>query len=263
MNPQPPYPYPSQPYYPPTRPAIPRPSCRLYSPFAVSIAAFLGFPIAGFILIGANYRALGRSGAAWLAWIGGFVFMGWLIAATYFAAWLIPPLLIGSLAAAATAGLAVILQGRIYAAHIRAGGLPGSGWKVAGTITATMASFFALLVGTNLVIQATEPAVVRVLVGDKITVYGLNGASESDARTAGQAVLIHPVFGKKAREMGVEKTSHGYVASFGVKEGAENKPSLIRVHQELLSLLNQRAPAQQPWTVTMVDRDLHVLKTFQ
>ena len=129
--------YPQYPQYTP-------PAYRLYDVGAVFLAAFLGSPLAGTILIASNYRKLGQGGNGVLALIlgaaasAGLVFMGLKSTAG-------PG--VASIVLFVCTGLAAReLQGNAIKTHVAWGGQLFSKWRAVGVAIVT-----TLLLGCGLV----------------------------------------------------------------------------------------------------------------
>jgi TonB family protein len=123
---------------------------RLYSPLQVAIATFIGAPIAGGILLSANYRALGSIAPSRWAIASGF----FSTAALFFIASLLPHnfphVLIPGLYTAAARYLTEQFQGADLAAHARGGGALHSIWRAAGIGIACLVAILLVIVAVIL-----------------------------------------------------------------------------------------------------------------
>jgi hypothetical protein len=103
----------------------------LFDYSAVGLAAFLGSPLAGAVLMAINYRRLRNSqAAAWILFVGAAAtgLLIWVSIRTSFFALKFLPLvfLLGMI------WLAKVLQGDAVERHVRQGGQLASGWTAAG-----------------------------------------------------------------------------------------------------------------------------------
>jgi len=108
---------------------------KLYTPRQVGLAAFLGAPLGGAVLIAVNYARLGNRKGARIAIVLGFAATAALIG---LALWLpipksFPHVVIPMLVAWATAGIAVWLQGAALAARGAEGATAPPTWAAAAT----------------------------------------------------------------------------------------------------------------------------------
>jgi hypothetical protein len=129
------------------------PTYKLYTPWQIFGATFLGGPIAGAWLLGSNYAALGhpenRNKA--LLW-GGIVTIILLVLAIFVLPEQTPRTLIPVLSCTLLMSLAKSQQGSLIEAHLAKGGNKGSIWQVIGigllglVITLAIALALAFLV---------------------------------------------------------------------------------------------------------------------
>ena len=121
---------------------------RLYSPRQVSLAAFIGSPVAACWCLSRNYRQLGNSGAAQKWWIwggsGSFVFL--VFACMFPSAQHFPRIIIPLAYSLAFQELTKRIQGDAVTQHISAGGRLASWWFVVGISLLFLIGVFGLLV---------------------------------------------------------------------------------------------------------------------
>ncbi len=117
----------------PTQETMSTPTYRLYTPWQVFGATFLGGPIAGAWLLGSNYVSLGqpdnRNKA--LLW-GGIATVILLILAIFILPEQTPRSLIPIISCTLLMSLAKSQQGSLVEAHLAKGGSKGSVWQVIG-----------------------------------------------------------------------------------------------------------------------------------
>jgi hypothetical protein len=120
------------PYAPPGNGTVASPTIKLYLPGQIAWATFLGAPIAGCVLLAYNYRRLGDSMAATLAWISGVIGTILILVLSFFLPERFPNF---ALPAAYTFGMyqcAKALQGKAYEDWLAKGGVKGSTWVATG-----------------------------------------------------------------------------------------------------------------------------------
>jgi hypothetical protein len=133
----------------PTQGTVSAPTYKLYTPWQVFGATFLGGPLAGAWLIGSNDAALGhpenRSKA--LLW-GGIATVILLVLAIFILPEQTPRSLIPIVSCVVLMSLAKSQQGSLVEAHLAKGGNKGSVWQVIGIgllgLVVTLAIGFAL-----------------------------------------------------------------------------------------------------------------------
>ncbi len=105
---------------------------RLFAPSHATTATAIGGPLAGAVVMAANYRKLARPSASVSAILSGALASATLV----IMAWKMPPHSSGLFVVALyTGGLHVLarwLQGSAFDAHIAAGGTAHSAWRAAG-----------------------------------------------------------------------------------------------------------------------------------
>jgi hypothetical protein len=253
------------PYIPPVKLSFaPPPNYRLYSPAMILVAAFLGFPIAGFLLIGANYRALGRKGASWGAWTGGVLLTVGIMVAAYLLRQHVSIYFFSGIGVLGTYWIAVRLQGSAYAEHVSSGGRTSPAWKVAVVVGVVLTFFFCFQGFAHWLARVTDmPPLVKVTVGGRITVNGGEGTTEAEARAVGEALLTVPWYADRQRDCGLERKDPGHALSFILKPGTWDKPENIARFQEIARTLNRRLPNLGPWEVRLRDQDFTLHRTIE
>jgi hypothetical protein len=131
---------------------------KLYSIRQIAAATFVGTPLAGAILMGANYRALGQHTHRRNTLIAGVVATAVVFALAFmlperFPNFVLPLAYVLGIQAAATQ-----LQGAAIAAHLAKGGERASNWHVVGIAVACLAALVAVAVGAAVVIALVEAA---------------------------------------------------------------------------------------------------------
>jgi len=117
----------------------------LYSPRQIGWAAFFGSPLAGVVLLQANFRAMARSRQANTTLLFGTLASGVLLALLILMPRSIPTLPFNLAAAYAMLAIANATQGAAFTGHRAAGGARRSHWWVVFAIFATVAALFAAL----------------------------------------------------------------------------------------------------------------------
>jgi hypothetical protein len=122
-------------------------SQKLYSPGQVASAAFLGSPIAGCLLLSANFRVLAKPRERAQAIVGGVVSSAALFAIAFALPKSTPNYLLPVVASGAMRAIATKTQGPAFDAHLAAGGRRQSNWKVAGLTLACLVGVMVIIVG--------------------------------------------------------------------------------------------------------------------
>jgi hypothetical protein len=143
------------PYAPPTSDGEARPSelgagafaRPLFSPRQGMMATLFGTVMAGALLLQANYRAMGRSGAANKTLVLGFLSTAALIAIGMALPKEVPGLPINIAVAFGFLRVFESLQGDAFSIHSDAGGARQSNWWVFGVIAATVVALCLVMFG--------------------------------------------------------------------------------------------------------------------
>jgi len=126
----------------------------VYSVRQIAVATFLGTPLAGALLLGANFRALGKPASRKPAIIWGVV----ATVVVMVLAFILPDRMPNSvLPIAYTMGMrqaALQLQGAALTAHAQASGPHQSNWRVFGISMACLAVTTTLLIGGYVAYEA-------------------------------------------------------------------------------------------------------------
>jgi hypothetical protein len=278
--------YPQSPQYTP-------PAYRLYDVGAVALAAFLGSPLAGTVLMASNYRKLGQGGNAFLALVLGAaasvgeIYIGLtstkspaiatlvLFAVTWFAAW--------------------EQQGGAIKTHVAWGGQLYSYWRAFGVATLT-----TLVLGGGAVAylyhtgqlqkfitqaenqqkqaqtQPTQPPAPQnqvpaaqntVTIGTKDQVVYSGTATANDATALGNALKAANYFQDRGVTVLLSKGAGGTVIGFVIADGAWNQAGTLASFEEIargvastvgglpvqVQLLNSTQTVEKSSTVGEVD----------
>jgi hypothetical protein len=220
---------------PADRPRRSRPPYTLASPGQVGLAAFLGGPMAGFLLIARNYAKLGRGSACAAAIAAGVMLT---VAAVGFGIWLpdnTGPAMNLAIAAPlwiATYLAALALQKSAYDVHVRRGGGRTSGWALIGFVVLGVALTFGV---AFLVVGLYETGfgdrTLKVTPSEEI-LYGRD-IPEADARALGKVLQEHKYFdGVGDKTVLLHKEKDGYVLMLILLSGHDDP----QVHQECREL---------------------------
>ena len=138
-------------------------SLKLASPNQVLLAAILGGPVAGCLFLGLNFKAMGELQQLRQTVIFGAVGIVILFGVLFFLPKFLPEVH-GSLPAIVVAvtfrGLAKQFQEQAYLAHIAAGGLKTSWWKVIGLSLLCLFASLAVILVLGLSLQSVFPGVL-------------------------------------------------------------------------------------------------------
>ena len=229
--------YPQYPQYTP-------PAYRLYDVGAVFLAAFLGGPLAGTILIAGNYRKLGQGGNGILALIlgaaasAGLILLG--LKTTQSPA-------IASIVLSVCTGLAAReLQGNAIKTHIAWGGQLFSKWRAVGVaIVATLllgGGFVAYLYYTGQLqkfitqVETQNPVQLpqsTVTIGTKDEVVYTGTATKDQATALGNALKSAGYLQDRGVTVLLSKGTGGTVIGFVVQDGVWNQAGTLASFEEI------------------------------
>jgi hypothetical protein len=200
---------------------------KLFSVQAVAIAALLGAPAAGSVLMAVNYSRLGQKGLAAATWIVGFA----VTAVAIFIGYAIPkggayPIALGLLILTRMA--AASLQGKAVAKHVSEGGKLASGWAAFGLGVA----FLCLILAAVFVPVYMSSAHSKVIIGTKDEVFYTGSATKQDALTLGYALKKGGYFKDRGTSVFLDKGADGTTVSMVVQEGAWNTPGTLAMEEE-------------------------------
>lgn len=153
---------------------------KLFSAFSVGLATFLGSMFAGSILMGINYRRLGRPGEAIAIILGGLLATAaFLSCVVFFLPEWIPGLIYLGVQVLVAWSVFQQLQGRVVSAHRRAGGAMASVWW--GALLALLVSvpIAGVLFGVDAAMQRSLGQRLAVG-GDEVYISG--SSTEADGR---------------------------------------------------------------------------------
>lgn len=204
------------------------PEYGLFSAWAVALATLFGTPAAGTALMAVNYQRLGKTGFAL-----GTMLAGLAVSA---AALVVGYELSGADAWTLAVGLwmmtwvvAVALQGRIVARHVRLGGRLVSGWL--GMCVGL--AFLGLIFLAVFALASSGPVRNKVVIGTKDEVFYTGLATERDARAVGEALKTEGYFTDSGTGVFLDRSKKGATLAFVVSEGAWNDPELLAREEEV------------------------------
>jgi hypothetical protein len=253
VPPPPPFPGPPVPYAQTVAPGRP-----LYTVGAITLATFLGSPVAGGIVMAANYRRMNKPGSA--AWA---VLLGILGTAAAFGLamvlpektpnvlfWL-PPILI-------VQALAKSLQGPAIDAQRQAGVRPASAWGAAGI----GAIFLLLFGGAIAAFYFANDLRDKVNVSAHEEIYYAKGATRDDAVRLGDQLKTLGFFdgGTRDKSVVLRRTPDGGTSvSFVVSDF--DSPAIVTAFGEVARQL-AAGGFPKPVTVLLCDEKLNVKRTI-
>lgn len=241
----------------PTEP-VEAPAYRLYTPGQVALAALLGAPLAGAILVAFTFKRLGRLRAAKAALILGA--LGTAMA--FVVGWLLPDRIgytIKSLPwVFATYYIAKGFLEPLVAAHMRAGGKRASWWAAAGIGAAT--GVLILLVGfAGVLLFEPNPECVTFESGDEV--YYEGDATKEDAHRLGEALKEQGFFGTEpGKAVYLSKGHEGIALSFVLKAGAWNETETQQSARAMCRNISANVFGGQPVEIRLCDEFLGVKK---
>ena len=224
--------YPQYPQYTP-------PASRLYDVGAVFLAAFLGSPLAGAVLIASNYRKLGQGGNGILALIVGAAASAGLILMSLKST---QSPAIASIVLFVCTGLAAReLQGNAIKTHVAWGGQLFSKWRAVGVAIVTSLVLGGALVGylyytgqwQNFASQYGL-AQNTVTIGTKDQVVYSGTATKNDATALGNALKTAGYFQDRGVTVLLSKGTGGTVIGFVVQDGYWNNAGVMSQFEEVV-----------------------------
>lgn len=234
----------------------------LFAPRAVWLATFFGTPVAGASLMAINYKRLGRTGAAWKAFLIGLgVTMIVLIAAgvapdTEVWKSLFMGVSIGL--SFAMSGTAKHLQGKVIEENHARGGSSGSYWAAFGVGLVGIVFSVAVIVGSAYAKMLSETS-IPVGSNDKI-VYS-SPATKADAEELAQVLKSNGFFQDRGVEVDLTRRGTIPVISFILADGRWNEPKVQSDFEQVGRLV---APALGgfPIEVRLMNTSKEVEKTI-
>jgi hypothetical protein len=212
-----------------------RPDYRLFDSSTVALAAFIGGPIAGAILIATNYGRLGKTGKAVAAVVIGLVAaaipvlikLSWnsLAGSVCFVA-------LGLLFFLCTWQIAQEVQGEAVEEHIARGGRLGRGAAAFFVGIATTVGMAGVMSGV--VNEAGRRSVVMVGT-DQVVYSGL--ATKGTAVALGNALKERHVFVDRGATVELEKGFLTKRLSFAVEDGVWNQAGVLSAYEETTRVL--------------------------
>jgi hypothetical protein len=125
--------------------------------------------------------------------------------------------------------VAVALQGRIVARHVRLGGRLVSGWL--GMCVGL--AFLGLIFLAVFALASSGPVRNKVVIGTKDEVFYTGLATERDARAVGEALKTEGYFTDSGTGVFLDRSKKGATLAFVVSEGAWNDPELLAREEEV------------------------------
>jgi hypothetical protein len=211
----------------------------LYDVGAVFLAAFLGSPLAGAVLIASNYRKLGQGGNGILALIVGAAASAGLILMSLKST---QSPAIASIVLFVCTGLAAReLQGNAIKTHVAWGGQLFSKWRAVGVAIVTSLVLGGALVGylyytgqwQNFASQYGL-AQNTVTIGTKDQVVYSGTATKNDATALGNALKTAGYFQDRGVTVLLSKGTGGTVIGFVVQDGYWNNAGVMSQFEEVV-----------------------------
>lgn len=239
-------------------PGEPPPPYKLFNTSAVTLATFLGSPLAGAVLMAINFRRTGRKSAAKITAVCGVAGTAALMGISSILPdgipiWVtaIPPLVV-------TSFLSQYFQGEELQLHTRRRGQLGSRWAAAGVGLICLALLAGLLFGAIYIENAV--AAGRKINYSSVEEVRFSGqANQADARHLGDVLKQESFFnGKRSKTVLLAKGSNGTTVSFVVGDGSWNNPSTVAAFRMMGD--NLAKSLGKPLIIRMCDSDLAVKK---
>ncbi|MEW5849056.1 MAG: hypothetical protein AB2A00_09585 [Myxococcota bacterium] len=245
-------------------PEEPKPSApdhALHSPAAIGLAALIGTPLAGGLLLSANDEALGRSARGTRLLVACcLVSAGMAVMWMFFREqmpWMVVPPVSGALLYA----LAFLLHGTAYQEHVKAGGATRS-WGAAlgaGGMVLAMLGGGAHLFGTIVFSSASG----NVMIKPQQLVYYDEGALRPDALKVGGFLARTPYPGDPApffngdhpSDVKVLKPKGRWTVQFVLRQGAWEDAKTRAGYEQLAALMRDELFPGQPLDLHLTDAE--------
>jgi hypothetical protein len=197
------------------------PAYRLYDAGGVGLATFFGSPLAGAILIAANYSRLGKSNNGVLAVALGAIATALLVCVGFSQS--SGASILGIVCFVATMQIARWLQGAAVAEHVAHGGALESKWKAFWIGVVTLAVLFAAIVAVIMYQQNGA----TVTIGTKDQVQYSGQATKDQATALGNALKTDGYFQDRGVTVLLNKTSSSTTISYVVQDGVWNQADMV------------------------------------
>ena len=234
--------------------AVPAPAYKLFDVGSVTLASFLGSPLAGVTLMCVNYRRLGQKDKAL-----GIVWLGILITAVgVLAGFIAPKPFSTAIAVGLIAGMRALaqkVQGEAIESHVDRGGSLASRWPAFGVGMA-----FLVVLGAAVFAPAMAGMLhPNVMIGANDVVYYTGAATQEDAQALGHAFRRLGLFEDNGANVFLNKGVNGTDVAIVVKEGSWDQQTAVTSLEEMVS---QAAPAVGgfPVELMLMDKQKHVKK---
>jgi hypothetical protein len=204
------------------------PRYKLFDVGNITLASFLGGPLAGSILLGLNYQRLGDQGKAWSSYLCGAAVM----AAAAGLGFVIPhgvqyPIAIGLIVAMRQ--VAERLQGPAISKHVDAGGKLATKWIGFGVGMA----FLTLVMGLVLLPLLPSLTKTKVTIGSSDQIYYAGTATKDEAQALGDSLKTQGLLQDQGANVFLKKESDGTTISIILKEGMWNKPGMLETFEDI------------------------------
>lgn len=208
-------------------PGEPPPAYKLFNASAVTLATFLGSPLAGAFLIALNFHRLNRKRAANVAILLGVIGTASLFGIAFVLPEGIPPLLIGLPPLILMNSLAKFIQGKELQLHAVRHGQLGSRWVAAGIALICLALVFILLfVGVFIEGAGIRAKTINYSPVEEIRFSGKS--NQSDALKLGDLLKQIQFFdGQRSKTVLVEKNDARTAVSFVLNNGRWDDPIIV------------------------------------
>jgi len=205
----------------------PIPTYTLFDSTSVTIATFLGSPVAGTALMALNYQRLGKKINAIAVLAIGIAVTG---AAVAFGS-KVPTSAgtgLGFLLLLATRSLAQYLQGAAIERHVHQGGQLASRWAAAALGAALL-----VIVAGVVFLFAFGQLSSKVIIGTKDEVFYSGAATKQDALALGQALKQAGYFQDRGISARISKDKDGTAVGFVLQDGMWDRPEMVSGAEEL------------------------------
>ncbi len=236
------------------------PAGKLHPPWHVTLATFLGSPIAGGLLLALNFGRLGNPIGAVVAFFASCLGTAVLVAINWNLSF--PgsmPGIIVSLVVMHVA--AMFFQGASYLQHAQRGGETASGGSAVGLGVLCMVLFLAAVVGLAYLFEENLPKVV--ISPGKEVFYGKE-ATEGEARMVGKFLQEDGYFsGNNEASVLVEKERKQYTVTFVMLNPEQPSEEVLAYFRGLTPRLSQEVFNGDRVEIKLSDPEMNVKRTIR
>jgi hypothetical protein len=225
------------------------PTYKLYSPGQMGLAAFIGTPVAGTLLLGRNFSRLGNRRAAWISYVLGVL----ATAMVMVVAFAVPrfPSMFGLGGIAIIWALGSTLQGPQFQRHLETGGRRASSWAAVGLSLLSTLIVFAIVVA-GVVVHDYRSIPPKVALGGG-EVYHASETTEAQARNLALHLVDVGYFNGRPAGVTIDHEGGRYTATFILADESLDLASTREYFGDLLEPVAAKVFDGEPLDIYLAD----------